>query len=240
MYQEVKPSAKTNKLIDTFWTYSKNNANEYFKVLPDTCVDWIFDLSQNKSFLSGVMTNYQCRELSAESDLIGVRFKVEKFALLSKVPLSESKNLRVELADVLPAKKRSSLNQLTDLHKKAQITLLEKFIEQSWKHNAQTQDQMVLAIVQHIRALRGIVNVTDLAKSQGISLRQLERRFKSCIGLTVKEFSKIVRFNHAKQSIGAFTKTSLLQIAFASGFFDHAHMAAEFKRISGENPSFFR
>jgi len=59
MYQEIKPSKGIDNVIDSFWAFSNNKSSENFKVLPDTCVDFIFDLNQNKGFLSGIMTNYQ-------------------------------------------------------------------------------------------------------------------------------------------------------------------------------------
>ena len=241
MYQEINPSKGIDRVIDSFWTFSNSKSSEKFKVLPDTCVDLIFDLNQNKGFLSGIMTNYQIRELATKSDLIGVRFKTEKFGFLSKIPLCETKNLRAELNEIFPMKNLKPLNQLTDFEKITdKITFLEKFIGISFKRNFQRQDKMVLSVAQRIRLLKGIVNIGDLAKSHHISLRQLERRFKNYIGLTLKEFSNIVRFNNAKKSIATQTSTSLLAIAFDMGFFDNSHMTYEFKRISGENPSCFR
>ncbi|MEP3209269.1 MAG: helix-turn-helix domain-containing protein [Maribacter sp.] len=241
MYQEIRPSKRNDNIIDTFWTFSNNKECENFKILPDTCADLIFDLNQNTGFLSGVMTKYQLRELASESNLIGVRLKVERLGLLIKIPLDQTKNLRLELSNIVPYNTFNTLNELTGLEKITdKINFLENHITTSFIQNSFRQDQIVLSVAQKIRSLRGIVNVRDLAKLHCISLRQLERRFKSYIGLTVKEFSNIVRFNNAKKSIATFTKTSLLEIAFDMGFFDHAHMTYEFKRISGENPSYFR
>jgi len=187
------------------------------------------------------MTKYQLVELAKESDLIGVRFKIENFGFLSNISLDDTKNSRVEFSEMFPNKKLEILNHLTDIEGiKAKIDFLENFIETSFKQNFQRQDQLIVSVVQNIRELQGIVNVKDLAKSHHISLRQLERRFKNYIGLTVKEFSSIVRFDNAKKSIASFTKTSLSEIAFNTGFFDHSHMTNEFQRISGENPSHFR
>lgn len=241
MYQEIKPSKGIDRVIDSFWTFSNNNAIESFKVLPDNCTDIIFDFKQNKGFLSGAMTKYQLRELATESDLIGIRFKTEKFSSLSKIPLNETKNLRVELVQIFQAKNLDSLNQLYKLETTTnKVNFLENFIETSFKQSFQRQDKMVLSLANKIRSFQGVVNVGELAKSHHISLRQLERRFKSYVGLTIKEFSNIVRFNNAKKIIATFNNSSLLEIAFDTGFFDHSHMTNEFKRISGENPSSFR
>ncbi|UZO80385.1 helix-turn-helix domain-containing protein [Aquimarina sp. ERC-38] len=241
MYQEIKPSERLNAIIDSFWIFSQNKASENFKVLPDTCADLIFDLNQNKAFLSGIMTNYQLRELTIESDLIGVRFKTEKFGSLFEIPLYETKNLRTELSQIFPFYEENLLTELNNikqtLHK---VDFLENFVITLFQKNYNRQDNLVLSVVQKIRSLKGNIKISDIAKSNNISLRQLERRFKSYIGLTIKEFSNVVRFRNTKELINSFTETSLLEIAFDSGFFDHSHMNYEFNRISGENPSYFR
>lgn len=145
------------------------------------------------------MTNYQLLELQPESNLIGIRFKTEKFGSFAKIPLNEAKNLGVELTHIFPTKNLISLNKLNEIETITdKINYLENFIETSFKQNFQRQDQMVLSVAQKIRLFQGAVNVWDLAKSHHISLRQLERRFKSYIGLTIKDFSNIVRFNNKK------------------------------------------
>ncbi len=241
MYQEIKPSKRLRHIIDSFWTFSNNKTSKNYKVLPDACSDLIFDFNRNKSFLSGIMTNYQLRELGPESNLMGVRFKTEKFGSLSKIPPLETKNLRIELAHVFSAKNLTILNRLSDLEKITdKVALLENFMDTSFRQNEQRQDQMIISVAQHIRSMHGMVPIGDLAKSHHISLRQLQRRFKNYIGLTTKEFSNIVRFKHAKKVITNFKETSLLAIAFDTGFYDHSHMTHEFNRISGENPSYFR
>ena len=99
---------------------------------------------------------------------------------------------------------------------------------------------MIFKIALEIRKFNGNIKLTELAKSNFISLRQLERRFKKYIGITLKEFSTIIRFNSTKHLIANNHKTSLLEIAFDMGYYDHAHLNTEFKRMAGENPSSFR
>lgn len=241
MYQELKPSVKQSNLIDAFWTFSTAQFSESFKVFPDTCIDLIVDLSKNEAFVSGIMSNFQIRELASRSNLIGVRFKTESFGCLSKIPTHETKNLRIDFSQLFPNCEQNIVNQLINLESTAdKISFLENFIATSFQKNYHRQDKLVLSVAAKIRSLKGCVDGRTIAKSNTISLRQLERRFKSYMGLTIKEFSSIVRFKNAKKMIQSSTETSLLNIAFDTGFFDHAHMNHEFNRISGENPSFFR
>lgn len=189
------------------------------------------------------MTHYQYRTLSIGTNLIGVRFKTENFACISKVPSIEIKNLRVEFSEVIPSYDPMILAQLQGLQlfvdKK---NFLEKLITIVANKNdlKPKADELIFSVAEHVRSSKGIVNIKEVAKHNHISLRQLERRFKQRTGLTIKEFSNVIRFRNAKEAISKFKETSLLHIAFDSGYFDHSHMNYEFNRIAGESPSHFR
>jgi len=241
MYKELKPSKELRRLIDSFWTFSGNKAPETYKILPDNCVDVIFDFTNNSVFVSGVMSNYQIRELAAESNLLGIRFKVENFSSITPLPLSETRNLRIELSQVIPTCQTTILAQINDLLTISdKVDLLENFVAELVNTAHRQHDHLILSIAEKIRIAKGSISVQHIADSNFISLRQLERRFKEYIGLSLKEYSRIIRFIHTQKAISSSPEKSLLEIAFDMGFFDHSHLAYEFKRISGENPSYFR
>lgn len=241
MYHEIKPSAGLASLIETFWTFSNSQSPENFKILPDNCFDFIFDFNQNKAFVSGPMTHYQYSEFGIDTDLLGVRFKAENFTYISKIPPIEMTNLRIELSTVIPRFDPIILTQLSDsISFDDKKEFLEIVVAQAANEHHQNHDELISSITDYIRFSKGIINIKETAKSHHISLRQLERRFKQRTGLTIKEFSSVVRFRNAKETISKFKETSLLNIAFDSGFFDHSHMNYEFNRIAGENPSQFR
>lgn len=241
MYKEIAPSLHLTNKVEAFWTVSNNESNEQFKVLPDACVDLIIDLNQPKAFVSGVMNKHQFRSLRADVSLIAIRFKAEYFKQLFAVPGAELKNLRTEITTLSPHYNGDVLNRLIDLPDESdQITLLESWVTELLSKNEKQVDQLIIQLCKIIREVGGVINVQQLATQQQISTRQLERRFKNDVGLTIKEFASIVRFNNAKSNIAKSPNQSLLELAFDHGFFDHAHMGHEFKRLSGENPGYFR
>jgi len=241
MYQEIKPSNRANNRIQSFWVFKRNNRNVEFKVFPDNCVDLIIDLNQNKGFISGIMTRYQNRILNENSNIIGIRFKAEDFPYLSEIPPSEIKNNRIEFSNLNLDWSSTMIQRLIEFKSLSdKIAYLERFLTIKQHKNDYSQDSLILPIINEIRKMKGRINITELSKSNLISIRQLERRFKKCIGITLKEFSNITRFQNAKKVISKSKQTSLLQIAFETGYYDHAHMNNDFKRISGKNPSSFR
>jgi len=240
MYREIKPSEGFGDLIDSFWTFSNNAQVEKFKIHPDNCTDIIFDLSENKAFIFGIMSYSQNQELKADSNLIGVRFKTENFSRITETPLIQTRNIRAELKEIIP--NDSNILQQLNYHQSTtdKLLLIQKFVRQTEYNLKKPNDKLISSIAEKIKLLNGNINIKELATSNFISLRQLERRFKNNIGLTIKEFSSVIRFNNSKRVINNFNKKSLSEIAFEMNFFDHSHMTNEFKRISGENPSHFR
>lgn len=240
MYQEITLPKGTKNGIEAFWTFQGNNKIT-FKVLPDSCVDLIVDLCNNRIFISGIMTQSENRNLDKDSNIIGMRIKAEQFPFLSKMPICEITNKVVELSNIntsLQSNITDKVYRSTSLMDK--INCLENLILIQQNKYKEIQDDLILRIADEVRKSKGNIKIKELSKSNFISLRQLERRFKKYMGITLKEFSNIIRFRNAKKLIAVRKESSLLEIAFDTGYYDHAHMNNEFKRIAGETPSTFR
>ena len=242
MYREIKPIHRLKDFVGSFWTYSGPGKAERYKVLPDGCIDLIFNLSDHTTTVSGIMTRFAERKLDKGTiDLIGIRFKTGRFKSLTTVPQREFKDLKVEADQMVPKLPIDIHDRLAEqVSNKAKIAVLQSAIHELVVDAKQYKDMLILSIVDKIRREGNTDRISSLAKSHGISLRQLERRFKASTGLTVKEFASIVRFNNARSLIRGCPEKSLLEIAFDLGFYDHAHLNNEFNRLSGENPSYFR
>jgi AraC-like DNA-binding protein len=93
----------------------------------------------------------------------------------------------------------------------------------------------VIDIINHYK---GQITVDTLAKNSFTSVRQLERNFKQHIGTGPKEFINFVRYETAIRYIRRYAATRSLQdIAYDTGYYDHAHLTNEIKRYTGLAPS---
>lgn len=93
--------------------------------------------------------------------------------------------------------------------------------------------------VKRIFTCRGQVDPAVLADEAGLSQRQLERRFKTECGMSLKKLSSLVRFRHVFDELQADVPSPWLNAALASGYFDQAHMIRDFRRFAGQPPSAF-
>jgi len=241
MYQEINPSILTQNAIESIWIYKGPKDKIKFNVLPDACVDLIIDLNQNRGFVSGLMTQHQEQSLGANAHIIGIRLKAEHAAFLTGLPLGETNNQKIDFSQLDPSWDSTWMQKLYDFDAMSdKVYYLEKYIfkkAESFKHNL---DNRILTLTNNIRKSKGKMSIIELAKSNLISTRHLERKFKKEMGVTLKAFSNIIRFTHAKSQISKSPHTSLLEIAYNAGYYDHAHMNKEINRIAGKNPSAFR
>lgn len=80
------------------------------------------------------------------------------------------------------------------------------------------------------------MDVKAVAVDLGISDRHLRRVFREAIGVSPKAFAKLARFQRALRAARADDGTNWASIATAVGYYDQAHLIAEFHAIAGVTP----
>lgn len=84
------------------------------------------------------------------------------------------------------------------------------------------------------RLLRG--KVYAVAADLGVSERHLRRVFREHVGVSPKAFARLVRFHRALGAARAERHASWAGIAAAAGYYDQAHLIADFRAIAGVTP----
>lgn len=86
---------------------------------------------------------------------------------------------------------------------------------------------------------QGQIRISTLAAECDLSLRQFERRFKQCIGVSPKVFARLLRFEALLTSLIQGPATSLADVSSHLGYHDQAHVIHEFKTWAGCTPTAF-
>ena len=81
------------------------------------------------------------------------------------------------------------------------------------------------------------VQVESVANRLGITARHLRRAFAENIGLAPKSFARSIRLQRAVRM--AATSSDWLRIAVDAGYYDQAHLIADFRDLVGLTPSAF-
>lgn len=78
--------------------------------------------------------------------------------------------------------------------------------------------------------------VHAVAVALGVSERHLRRLFRDHVGMSPKAFARLLRFHRALGAARAASQANWAGIAAAAGYYDQAHLIAEFRAISGVTP----
>jgi AraC-like DNA-binding protein len=112
-------------------------------------------------------------------------------------------------------------------------TMLEEAIAGRLKverHNAHTR--LALEAAARLTTVR----VNEVAAALGISERNLRRVFREVVGMSPKEFARLTRFHLALHEARADSDVDWAGVAAGAGYYDQAHLIAEFHDIVGVTP----
>lgn len=79
-------------------------------------------------------------------------------------------------------------------------------------------------------------SVNDVAVELGVSERHLRRIFREAVGVSPKAFAKLTRFHRALHAARDGGHAGWASIATESGYYDQAHLIADFRAIAGVTP----
>jgi AraC-like DNA-binding protein len=240
-YLEIQPHPALQPYIDAYWISEvTGDSLSKTKILPDGCVDIIFNIEDDyrtdsgtvlmKSeaiYLIGTMMRFKEYNTVGKTKMLGVRFKPGAFSYFFKLSsLYEFTDQSVELKNMaLPVINR--IDEYTTAH-------LDRF----FLNKLSIPTYSILPIIKDIQAQGGQLKVSGLAKKHFTTTRHLERSFKNSVGVSPKDFISLVRYQFASRKIKNNTLGKCLaEVAFESGYYDHAHLTKEIKRFTGSAPS---
>lgn len=116
----------------------------------------------------------------------------------------------------------------------SKVHRLEKFLYQISQRATQPRRvDTVQHALQHIVKSQGSLKMNSLQDKTYTSRKTLERSFLQVLGTTPKLYSRIIRFNWAKQLLDQSSGKDICDIAYRLGYYDNSHFAADFKIFAG-------
>ncbi|MTI31822.1 helix-turn-helix transcriptional regulator [Xanthovirga aplysinae] len=102
-----------------------------------------------------------------------------------------------------------------------------------------TPDDRIQKAINIILQHEGQITVNQLLEQLPITERTLERNFLTEIGLTPKQFAKIVQFQCSLHKLNRANFNKLVEVGIDSGFSDQSHFIRTFKKYTGQTPSYY-
>lgn len=244
MYKEYLPNILLSPYIETYWVSNGYKGEQTIRILPDGCVDILFNLDSVpqdniKPFLPyiiGTMTTYSDVIYKNAIRMMGIRFRPCGISAFTRVPINEFTNIKVDLSLFETIFDVSFYEQLPEIENEVErICYIDTYLVKILKKTFSIDKQLIYA-VDFIRQTKGVLPINDVLNIVCLCQRQFERKFKATTGITPKMFSSIIRFANTKEVLCTSTSESLFSIALEYGYYDHAHLIREYKRFAGNLP----
>jgi AraC-like DNA-binding protein len=231
-YREFVPGEDAARFVDCYWMLEGAVPGDAQRVVPDGQPELILNLGQPfesfnggqwrvqpKCFLAGQLTGPLLVRAGASTSILGVRFRPGGAGQLLGMPMEELTDRVVPAGDL-------GLKLLTECGTLAEVERALLGLERG------SADALV---DEAARLLGHSPDVGATAAILGVSMRNLERRFKARVGMSPKHFARIRRFQRVFPAIEDGGEWA--EAAAACGYYDQAHLIRDFRDFAGAPPS---
>lgn len=190
--------------------------------------------------LMGAMTCAKWACPTGATAVLGVCFRPGGAGAFLSLAADELTDRCVNMEDILGATGRALFRQLrrSSLPLGAKITRLDNYFLN--RLASRSRDEEIAFAVQSIVGTGGQGVVRDVARQAGLSVRQLERAFKARVGVSPKQFSRLIRFKSALCRVVRAPDENKVWAALDCGYYDQSHFNHEFKAFTGLNPTAYQ
>ena len=230
-YAEWAPPAALRGSVTCLWAnVVPDGADREVLVLPDACSDLIWEQGVG-CHVAGPDTGPVRSPARAGAVIIGVRFGPSAGGQALGLPLSEIRDQRVRLGNLLPAGPKRLPATLSPAAAAARMLDIAGLLVADSAPDA--------AVTRAATLLRDpCARTEDIAGEVGLSERQLRRRCHAAAGYGPKTLQRVLRFQRFVRMLDASAgPPDLASLAAQAGYADQAHLTRECSALSGLTPA---
>lgn len=234
-YRELSPGPSTSPFIAYYWEFHSDSKESFsYPVVPDACVDLILNVNEKESLLVSLSPlTYSTFPIDRNDTWFGIRFLPSGIRRFFRFDLGEIKGETIPFSELFPLEAVELEEKLRICNSLAErVRICEEFFGSILKRNSLSVDDRVILSLQRIYS--DFQKPTESLGFQ-VSSRHLRRLFSENIGLSPKEFSKILRFQTVLRN---WKEGGNLEIG--EGFYDQSHFIRDWKKFTGLTPSSLR
>jgi len=248
-FRVILPSPQLTYFIKNYWFLetSLQDKNPVQRIIPNGCISLVFhrgeqmlSLSDNnlqsRSFISGQSNNYSDLLQTGKVNMICIAFRPLGAKAFLDLHFDEINNLEVPI-DLLDDHSLMALEG--HLFQTNSVEMCVQHIENYLLNRLKLfKEYNFIRLAEIIKAIdAGEYNIQKLADASCLSYKQFKRIFSEYVGISPKNFSRIVRFQKALHILQKDPEINFAQLAFDCGCYDQAHLIREFKSFSGYTPT---
>jgi AraC-like DNA-binding protein len=238
VYAEHAPGERLRPFVECYWTMSSPARASLapVRVLPDGCMDIIFDLSAAEGVVIGTMTRAIVTDPTPGASIFGVRFRPGAAPAFLDAPARGAADESIPLDALWGSFARELAERVASARSTAaRLALLDLELLGRLEDAASlaTPGRHAVALVV---SAQGEIRIDDLADRVGLGERKLERVFHELVGVSPKVFARIVRFRALVDALRTDRAPRWAELAARLGYYDQAHLIREVRAFSGLTP----
>ena len=242
-YSTFIPELVLKPLVECYWSVTGTNTEQQ-KIIPDGFPELIFHFGdpyeifdssgrptiQVNILISGQLSKPILLRPTGRSDVLGIKFKPAGIWKLFGTNMAKIKDQVISVTHMADLGRFHS--ELQTLSPEERVRTAESFLKSKIKFVDSDETDSILSMIE---LQKGSVSVDELCKAHHLTPRTLQRIFQQRIGITAKQYARIIRF---KTVYALLQKPSLTKAdsVFLSGYFDQPHFNKEFREFTQENP----
>ncbi|USQ82811.1 helix-turn-helix domain-containing protein [Streptomyces phaeoluteigriseus] len=234
-FRRREPAPPLRPYLEHYWLIDWDLDRPYAShVVPHPSVNLVFQQFEDQdpfAEISGIGLGVFTQTLTGRGRVCGVQFRPGGFRPFAPGhPVSEWTGRRVRLPGTDPAPVLSPTDE------NARVAALDAHLLALGPRPAPQADQ-AMALTDRIRTDRTIRRVADLARTEAVSVRHLQRLFAAYVGVGPKWVILRYRIHEALERAETSTALDWSALAADLGYADQAHLVRDFKATVGVPPT---
>lgn len=251
-YREFLPPESLRRHVRCLWHLAVGAGSGHVQtVYPDGCCELIvhrkspmYAFSEADGWRQQERCVFAAQQRSAirlaarsDADCLGVRLQPAASAALGNIPVADLRDRIVDVATVAPAFADRFHAAATGPDVGASITSVLALLDECLSPAA--IDPRIEQAVVRLEAGGGAGPIAPLIAASGMSARAFQGAFRKQVGLSAKEFARILRLQAIIRTLDQGDRP-MAELALERGFSDQAHATREVRRVTGTTPARLR
>lgn len=224
-----------NPAISHFYSFDAACTNEQLLVIPDGCVDILFDCDDASPAARICGSPFEVRqlELMPGHRYFGVRYAPGVMPDFPALAAEELAGQEFSFSDVTPGDHKVFEQIVQTSSFSQQVTIFNRHFMPRLSRNP---SPLTKALIKLIRENKGNIRIQHLETLTGYTVRTMQRQFRLDTGFSPKAFSRIIRCQTALNRFNLSSMQPLAEQALELGFSDQPHFQREFRALVGATP----
>ncbi len=240
-YLFFKPTYPLNSWVQEFWQLNIPDGKYFYRSVPDNCVDIIINLTDpEETFIVTPFSSRKTFEMEGPVSYFGIRFQTLGHQGVISTPIgfwNNNENI-IDAKDILTKRMLSVLS--TGSYKPMPFQSRCKYFSTillGVLQDYEIDPRLLRYIAYCHQNIGSSINLSDKQCSEfGLSARHLRRLTSQYLGLSPREFAKVLRF---QQTLRIMQKEKYSS-DWGRRYYDQSHFIRDFKKMSGVTPNEFQ